>query len=356
MVADKLPSDNPGISDEDARSLEVQDQLESAAREQAYQEVYGKSRKRRLPMREEKPSTSLNSCFLRRLPDDSASEKQSENGPAHQQFRPLYLNGIEKFQGVYGIVHQSTRKFYVGSSVDVVERLKTHQISLRDKVHHSAKLQRAWDISSIGSFAFVLIEEVPDLLNLRKREQHWIDKLRAFSEGFNSKSTADGPELSLPTHIDSAYRLLWQPAYESTKPSFILEPPTADDRAAFWTELSAIWPRKVKQSAIAALLVLGGVYGLNILYLGLFYYLPVILLDWPESVSRRADWRSQVRFQNADIIARRRADDIVIKHVVNHLGVPREKVAALYPNVPHIMQKRAANREKYRRKNFRRRY
>jgi hypothetical protein len=46
---------------------------------------------------------------------------------------------------VYGIRCVENDKYYVGSSTKVKARISTHKRSLRNGVHHSRKLQRAWD-------------------------------------------------------------------------------------------------------------------------------------------------------------------------------------------------------------------
>ena len=207
MASNKPPSDKQTISDEDACSLEIQDQLESAARDIAWQETYGRRRRRRIPMRGDSPS----SLHAEPIPQNAPSEVVRREW---QNFRVLATIGNEKYQGVYGIVHCQSGRLYVGSSVDIRARLQPHLSSLRCKSHHSPKLQRAWDTATIGAFTFVVVEEVQNVFDLRKHEQYWIDELHAFSQGFNSKSTADGPELSLATQIDNAIRLLWEPAYQ----------------------------------------------------------------------------------------------------------------------------------------------
>lgn len=80
--------------------------------------------------------------------------------------------------GVYVIRHVDSGKVYVGSSIDITRRLKTHLSNLRNGKHRNSHLQRAWD--KHGERAFTT-----DILTVTCRhelvvmEQKWIDVLRA---------------------------------------------------------------------------------------------------------------------------------------------------------------------------------
>ena len=47
--------------------------------------------------------------------------------------------------GVYQILNVTTNKRYIGSSKNIVKRLKDHIKSLHSGKHHSILLQRAWN-------------------------------------------------------------------------------------------------------------------------------------------------------------------------------------------------------------------
>jgi len=101
---------------------------------------------------------------------------------------------------VYAIVQITTGRLYVGSSTHIVRRLSDHAAALRAQRHHAAKLQEAWRAVAGNGFRFLLVERVSGSIEaIREREQYRIIELRAFPQGFNSKSTADGPEPSLHT-------------------------------------------------------------------------------------------------------------------------------------------------------------
>lgn len=80
--------------------------------------------------------------------------------------------------GIYVIAHPSSGRCYVGSSVDVPRRWKRHQADLRQKRHHSFKLQRV----ATESLVFSFVEATTDLA---AAEQRWIDLLDSVESGFN---------------------------------------------------------------------------------------------------------------------------------------------------------------------------
>lgn len=90
-------------------------------------------------------------------------------------------------QGIYKITNKANSKFYIGSSKNIENRWKEHIRVLNRKVHHSKKLQRAWDKYGEENFIFEVIEEVEDLNNLFKYEQKWFDKTKCYDSkyGYN---------------------------------------------------------------------------------------------------------------------------------------------------------------------------
>lgn len=95
--------------------------------------------------------------------------------------------------GVYKITNTLDGKVYVGSSKRLSSRLSLHKRQLALGVHHSKKLQRAWDKYGPSSFEFSVIEYVELVDSLIAREQHWIDVLQAASKdgGYNIRHIAD---------------------------------------------------------------------------------------------------------------------------------------------------------------------
>lgn len=93
--------------------------------------------------------------------------------------------------GVYAIRNTRTGKAYVGSSVDMQRRRRTHWRELRNGTHGCAKLQRSWLKHGADSFAFEVLETVAsDEAELRGAEQRWIDRLDAVRHGYNVNPVA----------------------------------------------------------------------------------------------------------------------------------------------------------------------
>lgn len=80
-------------------------------------------------------------------------------------------------QGVYKIVNSVNGKIYVGSSVNIEKRFKQHKFELEHNTHNNRHLQGAWNTYGKDNFDFVVVEIVPDLINLRERECYYIKSL-----------------------------------------------------------------------------------------------------------------------------------------------------------------------------------
>lgn len=88
--------------------------------------------------------------------------------------------------GIYRIICTLTEKIYVGSAVNLSERLHHHFSHLRLNNHKNPKLQRAWNKYGEDAFTFEILELVliPEMLTAR--EQYWFSKLNPFGKrGYN---------------------------------------------------------------------------------------------------------------------------------------------------------------------------
>lgn len=94
-------------------------------------------------------------------------------------------------RGVYAIECTDGR-FYVGGSINIPKRWVAHRSSLRKGDHKNSALQAAWNVLGADAFTFAALEAVPtgDIL---AAEQRHIDRLGAFSMGFNLYPTAGSP-------------------------------------------------------------------------------------------------------------------------------------------------------------------
>lgn len=92
--------------------------------------------------------------------------------------------------GIYAIRCTLTGQMYIGSSVNIGERLKTHLRRLKQGNHWNFKLQTAF---SLHSLHFVTgIVEACSKEQLHEREQHFIDLFQSCGEGFNLAAVVGG--------------------------------------------------------------------------------------------------------------------------------------------------------------------
>lgn len=79
--------------------------------------------------------------------------------------------------GIYQIMNTLNDRIYVGSSVDIKNRLHRHQLDLEKGTHHSRFMQRDWNKNKSG-FRFLTIKLLNDKTMLLDIEQHYLDILR----------------------------------------------------------------------------------------------------------------------------------------------------------------------------------
>jgi group I intron endonuclease len=366
-IAKPRPTSAVPVSPSDARSLEIQAQLEAESRRIAWQKTYGNTRSESYSSAPDIPTDRLPSAgtgqtapvsspsVIPKLPPERPKAVPTEPPARWRNFTPIGFNSLEAIQGVYAIVQITTGRLYVGSSNHVVRRFNDHLAALRAQRHHAAKLQEAWRAAGGEGFRFLLVERVVGSIEaLRDREQYWIAELRAFPQGFNSKSTADGPEPSLHTQIDAAIKERLAGIYTSLVPGKANYQPNDADRSSYRGEMKAAWRKKLKHTAIAFLLavVASDPYsGLRILWVGVLGCALFILFDWPDSPQKRADPRAEADYREAEAEARHKADSLLIGQLAAELGLQEEKIRAAYDDAPRIVQRRNELREKYRRRN-----
>jgi group I intron endonuclease len=79
--------------------------------------------------------------------------------------------------GIYEIVHVSSGKKYIGSSIDVVRRLSGHRRDLKRGANTNFRLQRAWNKHGAEAFEFRVVEFFEGSIDaMVAREQFHIDK------------------------------------------------------------------------------------------------------------------------------------------------------------------------------------
>lgn len=88
-----------------------------------------------------------------------------------------YMMIKQKDKGIYKITNILNNKYYVGSSVDILNRKCQHFRQLKLNKHHCLPLQNAWNKYGEENFKWEIIEILNDLtlLEIRKVEQRYID-------------------------------------------------------------------------------------------------------------------------------------------------------------------------------------
>lgn len=96
--------------------------------------------------------------------------------------------------GVYKITNEMNGKCYVGSSKNVMRRLRDHQRELEGNKHVNKYLQNAFNKNGGKNFRYELLEVVEDEAVLREREQYYMDLFCVCErdKGYNINALATG--------------------------------------------------------------------------------------------------------------------------------------------------------------------
>lgn len=90
----------------------------------------------------------------------------------------------KKMIGIYKITNLADNKIYVGQSIDIEKRWKTHIRELNKGIHHNIKLQNAWNKYGENCFLFEILEECSEH-ELNSKESFWIKELDSYNRGYN---------------------------------------------------------------------------------------------------------------------------------------------------------------------------
>lgn len=103
--------------------------------------------------------------FSLKAPSDVIIEKTTFVVPNHLFCEPNKA-------AIYGILNLVNGKIYIGSAVEVLNRLRTHKSRLNLNKHPSKHLQGAWNEYGAFAFEFVILEYC-DKKDLLEREAYW---------------------------------------------------------------------------------------------------------------------------------------------------------------------------------------
>lgn len=86
--------------------------------------------------------------------------------------------------GIYMIVNLITNKTYIGKSINIDSRWKSHISNLKTNKHINKDLQLDWNKFGESNFSFKVLEYCSEDL-LSSRERHWIDIFNSKLFGYN---------------------------------------------------------------------------------------------------------------------------------------------------------------------------
>lgn len=86
---------------------------------------------------------------------------------------------------VYQIFNLKTCAFYVGSTVQLSKRWRTHRRKLNANKHHCPHLQNAWNKYGHENFELRVVQIVEDFTLLMDEEQKWLDRYHGKDECYN---------------------------------------------------------------------------------------------------------------------------------------------------------------------------
>lgn len=97
--------------------------------------------------------------------------------------------------GIYRIFHKGSGKSYIGQSLNIKQRLRTHKWRLSSNQHDNQHLQNAWNKYGNDSFEWQTLE-ICERTELNEKEQFWIDTANAMFGVYNIALIIDGTSKS----------------------------------------------------------------------------------------------------------------------------------------------------------------
>lgn len=106
---------------------------------------------------------------------------------------------MKKIIGVYFIKNKVTGKFYVGHSINILNRFVRHRRDLNLNIHHCAYLQRAWNKYGSKNFKFSICKVCNTEEESINLEQYYIDNFKdrlyntSYSANYGGDMTSNHP-------------------------------------------------------------------------------------------------------------------------------------------------------------------
>lgn len=93
--------------------------------------------------------------------------------------------------GIYCLFFENDNcKYYIGRSLNMLDRYNIHCRDLRNNAHHNIHLQNAY--KKYGEYPSVYVLEVPQISELSDKEIYWIEEFDSFNSGYNRTGGGEG--------------------------------------------------------------------------------------------------------------------------------------------------------------------
>lgn len=101
--------------------------------------------------------------------------------------------------GIYIVTNTESRKYYIGSTINLKKRESHHWSRLRAGTHRNTHLQRSWNKYGESVFEFGVLEYLDNPEELHLAEQFWMNTYRMEDKGLYNIATV-GPAPMLGRH------------------------------------------------------------------------------------------------------------------------------------------------------------
>lgn len=101
-----------------------------------------------------------------------------------------------EIQCIYSITNIETNKKYIGSTVNLKNRIKKHREELNNNRHHSKHLQNSYNIYGKDKFLVHVEETIECKEDLKLREKYYIELYDSLNNGYNCCEINSFPEFN----------------------------------------------------------------------------------------------------------------------------------------------------------------